>query len=191
MNTVIPETVISIEDGAFYGCSGLESIIIPESVSNIGGYAFTGCFYLLSVENLKSVKVIGEYAFSGCSELTTITIPKTADSIGNCVFSGCISLKKVYVLAPNPPVFHGGEIPEESILYVPLGCSGIYSEAEGWKDFSMILETNTTSTGDMKLSHDSVPVWYYDMKGSRFEQPQSGLNIIMFDDGTSRKIYLE
>lgn len=39
----IPEGVISIEDLAFNGCTGLTSIEIPNSVISIGDWAFICC----------------------------------------------------------------------------------------------------------------------------------------------------
>ena len=44
-NTVIPNSVESIGEYAFYNCSGLTSITIPNSVKSIGEYAFYGCNY--------------------------------------------------------------------------------------------------------------------------------------------------
>ena len=41
--TIIPNTITSIGDYAFYGCNGLTSITIPESVTSIGYGAFYGC----------------------------------------------------------------------------------------------------------------------------------------------------
>lgn len=45
----IPNSVTSIEEGAFYGCTGLTSITIPNSVTSIGDGAFRGCSGLASL----------------------------------------------------------------------------------------------------------------------------------------------
>ena len=39
----IPDSVTSIDDYAFYNCSGLTSVTIPDSVTSIGNRAFQGC----------------------------------------------------------------------------------------------------------------------------------------------------
>ena len=66
-------SVTKIGDEAFYGCTGLASVIIPNSVT-----------------------VIGNFAFSGCSDLTQVNIPKSVTEIGEDAFSGCISLQGIY-----------------------------------------------------------------------------------------------
>ena len=47
-NTNIPNTVSQIGEGAFDGCTQLESITIPDNVTAIGDYAFEGCTGLTS-----------------------------------------------------------------------------------------------------------------------------------------------
>ena len=101
MTTVIPESVTSIGDYAFSGCSGLTSINIPESVTSIEYYAFSGCTGLTSITIPESVTSIGSRAFSGCSGLTSINIPESVTSIGDWAFSGCSSLTSILVDANN------------------------------------------------------------------------------------------
>ena len=65
----------SIGGYAFYGCTGLMSVIIGNSVTSIGYSAFHDCTGLTSITIPDSVTSIGNHAFSGCTGLTSITIP--------------------------------------------------------------------------------------------------------------------
>ena len=94
-NTIIPDSVISIGDSAFSGCSGLTSIKIPDSVTSIREHAFAGCSSLQCIIIPKSVTSIGDSAFSGCSGLTSIKIPDSVTSIGNRAFEGCSGLTSI------------------------------------------------------------------------------------------------
>ena len=116
----IPNSVISIGNSAFYGCSGLTSIEIPSSVTSIGNYAFSGCSGLTSIEIPSSVTSIGNYAFSGCtgnltincnipsassywysafsnSKFSSLKIGDGVDTIGDYAFYGCSSLTSVAI----------------------------------------------------------------------------------------------
>ena len=59
----IPDSMVTINNGAFENVSALESIIIPNSVVNIERFAFYNCKLLTSVSIPLSVKSIGDYAF--------------------------------------------------------------------------------------------------------------------------------
>ena len=62
--------------------AGCKNTIIPDSVTSIGEYAFYNCHGLTSVTIPGSVTTIGNSAFSGCTGLTGVTIPGTVKSIG-------------------------------------------------------------------------------------------------------------
>lgn len=95
----IPNSVTSIGNEAFSGCKSLTSITIPDSVTNIGGYAFYRCKGLTSITIPDSVTSIGGSAFYYCTSLTSITIPDSVTSIGNRAFSECNSLLSIII--PN------------------------------------------------------------------------------------------
>ena len=95
-NITIPDSVTSIDNGAFFNCSGLTSVTIGNSVTSIGGAAFGYCGGLTSVTIGNSVTSIGGSAFYGCSRLTIITIGNSVTTIGNSAFSGCTRMSKVY-----------------------------------------------------------------------------------------------
>lgn len=96
-NTIIPRSIISIGDHAFYGCSGLTSIDIPSSVTSIGTQTFGDCINLTSIDIPNSVTSIKDVAFAGCSGLTTISIPNSVTNIDNGVFDGCSNLTSITI----------------------------------------------------------------------------------------------
>ena len=116
-NTVIPNSITSICEDAFYGCSGLTSIEIPNSVTSIGNYAFEGCSGLTSIEIPNSVTSIGEFAFQYCTGLTSITIPNSVTSIGEFAFQYCTGLTSITI--PNSVTSIGD--------YAFGDCSGLTS----------------------------------------------------------------
>ncbi len=71
-NTMIPNSVTEIGEGALSGCTGLTSIDIPNSVTKIGMYAFDSCTGLTSINIPNSVIEIGEGAFYSCTGLTDV-----------------------------------------------------------------------------------------------------------------------
>ncbi|MEA4978107.1 MAG: leucine-rich repeat protein [Methanomassiliicoccaceae archaeon] len=94
---VIPDSVTSIGNYAFYNCTGLTSVTIPEGVTSIGDSAFRYCTRLTSVTIPEGVTSIGHYAFSFCTGLTSVTIPSSVTSIGDSAFSQCIGLTSVTI----------------------------------------------------------------------------------------------
>lgn len=69
---IIKKGITSIGEGAFEGCSSLNSIKIPNSVTDIWDSAFKGCSSLNSIEIPNSVTSIWNYAFYGCDSLTDV-----------------------------------------------------------------------------------------------------------------------
>ena len=114
-NSIIPNSVTSIGESAFQGCSGLTKLTLPNSVTSIGVEAFRGCTGLTELTLPNSVKSIGNYSFSGCTGLTELTLPNSLESIGNNAFGWCSELTELTL--PNSVTSIG-----ESAF---KGCSGL------------------------------------------------------------------
>ena len=150
-NTIIPNSVTSIGDMAFYDCDALTSVTIGNSVESIGKEAFAWCTSLTSVTIPNSVTSIGSWAFMSCYALTSVTIPNSVTSIGIYAFSYCESLKTVICEAIEVPELFGNvfyNMPlSEATLYVPAQSLDDYKAAEQWKEFETILPIEETSAG--------------------------------------------
>ena len=93
-NTVIPNTVTAIGDGAFSNCR-FTSIQLPYGIKSIGSSAFESCIYLASLSIPASVESIGTSAFYNCQSLKSIAIPEGVFLIPQGMCSDCLSLKTI------------------------------------------------------------------------------------------------
>lgn len=106
ISITIGNNVTSIGNRAFFGCSGLTTITIPNSVINIGNAeSFDHSGLAPSRANLEKLIAIG--AFESCSGLTSITIGNKVTSIGNRAFCGCSNLTTIMI--PNSVTSIGNE----------------------------------------------------------------------------------
>jgi hypothetical protein len=123
--------------------TSLISVKIPNSITSVGNNAFYGCSKLITVTIPNSVISIGDYAFFNCSGLIDISIGSSVTSIGEGSFGNCSGMTEMYVKAVNPPLlgnyaFHN--IPPAIAVDVPCGSENSYRTAYGWSSFTNIKE---------------------------------------------------
>ena len=115
-SVIIPNTVTSIEECAFYNCAKLNTVNITGNIKNIGKDAFELCPKLNTItksgksgliieknENLSSFTIpnsitkLEDDSFANWTKLSSISIGENIKHIGNNAFSHCNNLSKVSI----------------------------------------------------------------------------------------------
>lgn len=93
---LLPKSVTSIDDNAFFSCHSLNKVVIYDnSVKTIGMAAFEYCSSLADIILPEGVTTIARSAFWHCKELVSVVIPNSVKSIGTEAFNGCSALKSI------------------------------------------------------------------------------------------------
>ncbi len=93
----IPEDTTAIGRGAFFGCSGLTSVIFPPAVTSIGSSAFANCTKLTNIVLPESLSAISNGTFYNCRSLPQLNIPKRVVYIGQSAFWYCAALTSINI----------------------------------------------------------------------------------------------
>ncbi|MDE6574660.1 MAG: leucine-rich repeat domain-containing protein, partial [Muribaculaceae bacterium] len=141
---------------------------IPNSVTSIKDYAFSGCSSLTSVTIPNSVTSIEKYAFSDCSSLTSVTLPSSLSYLGADVFKGC-PLKEVRIpktiycsdLNPTFLTFSSTDVNVTSISFRLWQSSIVKIIDESGKEIS--LKEATVIDNDYKYSWDGNTVTFTEL----------------------------
>ena len=174
----IPDSVTSIGEGAFEGCTGLASIsgsatnvrtvakqAKPTSFSvnitsgtSIRDSAFWNCTGLTSVTIGNGVTSIGDHAFARCSGLTSIDIPDSVTNIGNNAFYECSGLTSIII--PNSVTSIGD--------YAFYGC---YKLIEVYNKSALSITADSSSNGYVAYYAKNV---YTNEGGSKLTTDENG-----------------
>lgn len=180
-NTIMPNTVMSIGDNAFYNCFDLASIAIPESVSSIGDRAFAGCRSLASITIPKSVTSIGDWAFGNCSSLASVTnYSVVPQEISKYTFGryGTFDAKATSV-SRGDSEYDDDPGRYNAILHVLPGCKEVYEKAEFWNRFTIVEDAELpTDINEVVSGATASSDKIFSLSGQRLGKEQKGVNIV-------------
>lgn len=98
-----PESITSVGDRAFYGCSRIPKVIMGAGVTSIGTEAFMNCTSITELSISRGCRVISQYAFAGCANLQTVTFVnsenRTKTIIDSYAFNNCTLLGSIDLLS--------------------------------------------------------------------------------------------
>lgn len=91
----LPGSVTQIGNSVFEGCTSLTSATLPNSITTMGNNTFYKCSALTDVVLSNSLTAIGDGTFYMCEALTSIDLPNTVTTIGRQSLAGCTSLTSI------------------------------------------------------------------------------------------------
>ena len=145
----VPETVISINDYAFFCNKELVNLIIPENVVSIGNNSFGGCENLRNIQFNEGLQSIGDGAFFRCKSLSEITIPASIIYLGNDLFESCYNLTNIFVTDNSDSQFKsidGVLFSSDGKILIAYPC--------GKNQFSYTVPDGVTTIGDYAFIGD-------------------------------------
>lgn len=113
----IPDSVVTIETGAFSQCGSISSVKVGKNLKYLGTYAFEYAS-ISKIDLPEGLEYIGSGAFSQCDSLESLVVPKSVKSLGEAIVdSTCISLTSVY-MSPSfrPYVFYTIDVQNPSLM---------------------------------------------------------------------------
>lgn len=170
---IIPDTVTTIGERAFYGCNSLTSVTIPNSVTSIGDFMFYYCRNLTAINVAEDNEVyssINGVLFD--KSVTTLIkypggksgkyiIPSSVKTIGNHAFAWCTNLQSAeiplsvtsigkaafYYCRPLTVYYEGSEEQWHSI--------GIATDNSDLNNATMYYNYNGLNFGDISMSYNN------------------------------------
>ena len=142
-SVTLPNGLKSIKDYVFCDCPNLTTLNLPSSLESIGWHSLWS-IKVSSIVVPENITQLWDLFLSRCPELTSVELPSTLTKMSGDVLADDPKLKTVTCKAATPPTITAAVFKNTPIasatLRIPAGSKALYQAAEGWKDFSTIVE---------------------------------------------------
>lgn len=91
----IPESVDSLNNYAFAGCTSITKVTIPDNVKTLGDGVFGYCPSLKTVTVSGGVGTVGKDMFYACEALDSVTLAEGITTLESGAFYECVSLESI------------------------------------------------------------------------------------------------
>lgn len=176
-SVIMPSSIISIGESAFFDSNEIKEIELPESMRNLEHFAFSHCDKLESLISPSSISWIGSGVVYECKNLKYIEIPDPDSGIDIALnaFDKCPELEKIKVLSSDPSKFKVytdeflGVNYDKCVLCVPFGAAAAYKNTNLWGKFKTIKEMPCSPM--LENGKEWGYVNYYDRSDYHFDSP--------------------
>ena len=174
----------------FYRCEPLREIILPKTTTVIAGQAFDNCTSLTKCTFFAGLTTIRQYAFRN-TKLTNMELPSTLTAMENKVFDGCKELTTVMFTGKNVPTLPDElfpNCPKLKTIIVPQESLAAYTAALKLPEGVTIEGREGITAVRSAASAAPVEVARFDLQGRHLTQPQKGVNLVRYSNGTTAKV---
>ncbi len=180
-NTIIP-------DYAFSGNNYLKTVNVQSK--SIGNSAFRESA-ITSVTTSEHLELVEDYAFANCANLSHFEFGRSERiTLGGYVFDSSNKLTSMVALCP-PPAFLDSR---KYVVFYNFNCGActllvpgeyieLYRNHAQWSKFNI----GYSGINDIVTDGDAIEVARYDINGILLTEPQPGINIVRYSDGTTKK----
>lgn len=121
---------------------------------------------LVDLSRTYGYTAIPSYSFSYSGKLASVILPPSVETIESYAFYDCPTLADVTSYAMVPPTLEYAAldgIAEGVVLHVPAAAIPLYTEAEGWKDFTILPLQDEVRNIEVSLPADASDGRYKNM----------------------------
>lgn len=124
--------------------------------------------------------------------LTSLDLPSTIKNVGSWNFGTAPNLNSLIIRATEVPYCGNnftGRIERECVLYVPEESINLYKNDSKWGAFQNIRGlSEISSVQQVRAESTGNPTQIVNLQGVRLNELKEGINIVVYDNGSSKKV---
>ena len=141
----IPNSITTVPENAFYGCTSLTSVVLSEGIERIEDQAFQGCSEMVSITLPRSLRFVGTRGLYSMAKLENINYNGTSGDWCRIAFEAGTS-HPLYNNV-NATLYCNGELPTEVLVPNDVTAIGQYQFYKVSSLESLTLHSNVKSIG--------------------------------------------